>query len=161
MDDAYLLTNEIIFDSKPIAVPYNYRISYKISQLMLILSLCCARGGCSLAKLHMISIALNSDTAMQRLIVYAKGGVEGVPIIRFDPVVNRALMYAIAEGIVFQQKDGKLKPTKAGRIYVERIMKQDDLMNREKSFLSKISTKITEKKITEIMSNWRYLDASD
>ena len=30
--DNYLLTNEIIFESKPDAVPYNYRISYKIVQ---------------------------------------------------------------------------------------------------------------------------------
>ena len=30
--DNYLLTNKIIFEAKPDAVPYNYRISYKIAQ---------------------------------------------------------------------------------------------------------------------------------
>lgn len=39
--DKYLLTDEIIFDSKPDAVPYNYRISYKMSQIALIIGMCC------------------------------------------------------------------------------------------------------------------------
>ena len=50
--DNYLLTNEIIFDSKPDAVPYNYRISYKIAQICLIVAKSCSgRAGCSLVKL--------------------------------------------------------------------------------------------------------------
>ena len=34
-------------------------------------------------------------------------------------------------------------------------------MIHEKNFLSKISTKITEDLIKEIMSNWRYQDATN
>ena len=56
MKDEFLISDTIVFDAKPIAVPYNYRISYKISQLVLILSICSPRGGCSLIKLHMISL---------------------------------------------------------------------------------------------------------
>jgi len=37
MERADLLKNGIIFDAKPDAVPYNYRISYKVAQLCLIL----------------------------------------------------------------------------------------------------------------------------
>ena len=89
----YLLSNTIIFDSKPIAVPYNYRVSYKISQLALILSLCCSRGGCSLVKLHMISVALNSEVSMLQMERIADGILSELPVIRFDPAVNRALLF--------------------------------------------------------------------
>lgn len=51
---------DIVFDAKPDAVPYNYRISYKVSQLCLIMRICGWGGTCSLIKLHMISFALIS-----------------------------------------------------------------------------------------------------
>lgn len=59
---SYILTEEIIFDEKPEAVPYNYRASYKVAQLCLIIDLCCVREGCSLLKLHMISTALSTKS---------------------------------------------------------------------------------------------------
>ena len=66
--DNYLLTNEIIFESKPDAVPYNYRISYKIAQICMIISKSCnGRAGCSLVKLHIISNALNAQEYMKSL----------------------------------------------------------------------------------------------
>jgi hypothetical protein len=42
--DNYLLTDEIVFQSKPDAVPYNYRISYKIAQICIII--CKSSKGC-------------------------------------------------------------------------------------------------------------------
>lgn len=58
-DKNYIIADEIVFEAKPDAVPYNYRISYKIAQLCLIMEMC-SRGGCSLLKLHMISIGLST-----------------------------------------------------------------------------------------------------
>ena len=40
-------------------------------------------------------------------------------------------------------------------------MQEEDLMIREKRFLSEISTKITEGTIKEIMSNWRYQNVTN
>ena len=102
----YILSDEIVFNSKPIAVPYNYRISYKISQLMLILSICCSKGGCSLIKLHMISMAFNSNEAMEQLRNLSNGQLTEVPVIRFDPAVTRAALFAKSENLIVQQKDG-------------------------------------------------------
>ena len=152
----HLQSDVIIFNAKPIAVPYNYRISYKISQLMLILSLCCSKGGCSLIKLHMISTALNSDDSMYQLEEWTGGRLSEAPVISFDPAVNRALLYAISEKLILQQKDGKLKLDQLGKKYVGMIMDDPSLMIREKNYLSKISTKVTEVLIKEIMTNWRY-----
>lgn len=158
----YLLADTIIFDAKPIAVPYNYRISYKISQLILIIHLCCSsRSGCSLIKLHLISMALDSEASIEQLLNLADGNLTELPIVRFDPVVNRALLYAISEGIIMQQKDGKLKLSPIGKDYVLSIMQEEDLMTREKGLLSRISTKITEQLIKEVISNWRYQNVAN
>lgn len=157
----YILSDEIVFNSKPIAVPYNYRISYKISQLMLILSICCSKGGCSLIKLHMISMAFNSNEAMEQLRNLSNGQLTEVPVIRFDPAVTRAALFAKSENLIVQQKDGKLRLSSIGKNYVTSIMQEEDLMIREKRFLSEISTKITEGTIKEIMSNWRYQNVTN
>jgi len=53
-----LLKNGIIFDAKPDVVPYNYRISYKVSIICLLIYKCCGRMGCSLIKMHIIASAL-------------------------------------------------------------------------------------------------------
>lgn len=59
----------IIFNAKPDAVPYNYRTSYKVTQLCLIMRICGRGDVCSLIKLHMISFALISQDNMRKLIV--------------------------------------------------------------------------------------------
>ncbi len=160
-NDSFLLSDTIVFDSKPIAVPYNYRVSYKIAQLLLIISLCCSRGGCSLIKLHMISMSFNSDASMEQMERFSNGLLSEIPLVRFDPAVNRALLIAINEGLITQQQDGKVKLSPKGRLYVSKIMDEDDLMVREKKHLNAISSKITEKRIGEIMVNWRYQGAAD
>jgi hypothetical protein len=158
MEDKYLLTEEIIFDAKPNAVPYNYRISYKIAQLCLIIDMCSKRGGCSLIKLHLISTGLNTKEDMQKLIDFAYDQYLTYHVVRFDPVVNRAIRYSLAEELIIQQKDGKFRLTPKGKDFVKRINRIGDLMTKEKEFLSKLSDLLTEKKIRELMMAWRYHD---
>lgn len=161
MERDYLLADEILFDAKPTAVPYNYRISYKISQLLLILSMCCARGGCSLIKLNMISMAMCTPQEGTLLIEIVNGRITAPPVVRFDPAVNRAILYAITDSLICQQKDGKLKLTAKGKLLVNSIQSEPNLMYHEKNFLSRLSTKLTEEKIKMIMANWRYSHVTD
>ncbi len=156
----YLLTNEIIFDSKPDAVPYNYRISYKMAQLCLIIfKSCSGREGCSLVKLHIISNGLNTEKNMRELEDYVNERM-GFMLVRFDPAVNRALKYAIADDLVAQLKNGTFKLTKNGKEFIKRIEKEDILLE-EKSFLNKLRTRLTKEKIERLMSLWRYKNAED
>jgi hypothetical protein len=150
-----LLTNaDIVFNAKPDAVPYNYRISYKVSQLCLIMRICGWRNICSLVKIHMISFALISKTNMEKLISFA-GGDAYWPIVRFDPVVNRALTFAIAYGFVEQQKTGKFKLTDSGERLAEQIIAVKDLLVSEVENLSVLAKKLTENKIDVLIDMWR------
>lgn len=159
MNDKYLISDEIIFEAKPEAVPYNYRVSYKVGQLCLILSMCCGRGGCSIIKLHMISMALYTKEGMKNLREFCNNKISSFTIVRFDPSVNRALKYAMGDGLIFQQANGLFRLTEKGKAFANSIKKEKDIMISEKFFLGDLSNKLTEDKIKEIMTIWRYSDA--
>ena len=81
MVNQFPLQGDIIFDAKPDAVPYNYRISYKVSQLCLIMYICGWGTSCSLIKLHMISFALLSRKNMDNLLEFSDKTNESVVVI--------------------------------------------------------------------------------
>jgi len=156
MPDIPLLYGDIVFDAKPDAVPYNYRISYKVTQLCLTMRICgwgnvCS---CSLIKLQMIAFALLSRSNMRQLIEFASNtGI--APIVRFDPAVNRALSFSIAYKFIDQQKNGSYQLTERGKNLADQIIQINDLMVSEISDLNELSKKLTEKKINELVEMWR------
>lgn len=150
----------IVFNAKPDAVPYNYRISYKVAQLCLILRICGRGDVCSLIKLHMISFALISQDNMRILIDFVDGN-GSAPIVRFDPSVNRALTYAIGYGFVERQQNAKYKLTSRGRQLAEQIKAVGDLMIIEVNDLNSLSKKLTENKVEEIVNRWRLKNADN
>ena len=160
MDNTLLKYTDIKFDAKPDAVPYNYRISYKVSQICLILRICGWGDSCSLIKLHMISYALISRTNMSKLVEFTNG-TGSAPIVRFDPAVNKALTYAIAYGFIEQQQNAKFKLTAHGQKLAEQIKYVGDLMTVEVSDLSMLAKKLTENRINDIVDVWRANNAED
>lgn len=157
----FLLSDEIIFDSKPEAVPYNYRISYKLSQLCLIIANCCiGRSGCSLVKLHIISNALNTKEYSQLLEDYISEKSTYM-IIRFDPSVNRAIKFAVADNLICQIKNGSFRLTEKGKQLIKEINRDETLLVNEKQYLSGVSKKLTNEIIEKLMSAWRYKNAED
>jgi len=153
---------DIVFDAKPDAVPYNYRISYKVSQICFILAKSCrGKSGCLPIKLHMISFALCSKDAMNRLIHYAQYEFSAPPIIRFDPAVNRAVTFAIADNLIFQGKNGKYILTDKGWDLVSEIEQDTTIFISEKSELSLLAKKLTDNKIKQLSDIWRDTYAED
>jgi hypothetical protein len=160
MENNLMRYTDIVFDAKPDAVPYNYRISYKVTQLCLILRICGWGDSCSLIKLHMISFALISSANMKKLIEVAEG-TGFAPIVRFDPAVNRAITYAIAYGFIEQQQNAKYKLTNSGQRLADQIRIVGDLMAVEVSNLSLLAKKLTEAKIKEVVDIWRAQNVED
>lgn len=155
-----ILTNEIVFDSKPDAVPYNYRISYKIAQICLIISKSCnSRSGCSLVKLHIIASALNTKECMKDLEDFVNDKITFM-LVRFDPAINRAIKYAMADGLVIQLKNGMFKLSEKGKKLIKQIDKVE-VLEKEKQFLKELGTKLTNDKIESLMSLWRYKNAEN
>lgn len=152
---------EITFVNRPIQVPYNYRIVYKICKIVLIIGKTCKRGGCSTLKLHILSNAVSSNEALKELRKFLENTSNRVSIIRFDPALTRAINYALAENIIDIQANGKIKLTDIGRKIYDQILYDENIMIMEKDTLNNISDRLTEAKIEEIIANWRNSDAFD
>ncbi|NLD49849.1 MAG: hypothetical protein GX660_22120 [Clostridiaceae bacterium] len=147
---------EIRFSRKPMPVPYKYRISYKIAQIVLIIGICCRKGACSLIKVHMLSWALTSAKEMNSLARFLNSETaSSQPNLRLDPSVNRALIFGAAEKVFFQANNGKYGLTEQGERFFAEIMHDSDILTIEKIFLKSVANKLPEKKIDELISDWR------
>lgn len=145
------IDNDVKFDPKARPVPYNYRISYKVSQLCLILHICCARGGCTFPKLHLLAAALLSESELQKIIDVCNHDADYMlPIIRFDPAVSAALQFAIADGFISQSTNQTVRLTDKGKQFSRKIMEDTELMCTEKSILKGIGSKLTNQKVKAI-----------
>lgn len=141
--------------NRPIPVPYNYRIIYKIAQLVLIMGKCCGRCGCSLEKLHMISVALTSNNEVKKLLSFIDGTSKEYTLVRFDPAVNRALNFALAERILYKQSNGLLRLGDNGKKFFKEIMNDKELLWLEKNNLDKIGVALSEDMIKALKMDWR------
>lgn len=155
-DNFFENIKEIRFSKKAMPVPYKYRIRYKIALIALILGICCRKGACSLTKIHILSWALTSSKEMDKLTCFIHNeSATNQPTIRLDPSVNRALAFGVAEKVFFQTSNGKYALTKQGEKVFEEIMEDTEILAIEKIFLKSVSNKLPEKKIDEIIADWR------
>lgn len=148
--------------NRPTAVPYNYRILYKVIQLLLIISYCCApRKGCSIEKMHMISNAINDKDELDNLLSFIKEKNNNLIIVRFDPAINRAVGYALAEKLILRQANGLFKLSPIGKVCVNEINKNVNLFIREKNIMEGISFELTEERIKSLILDWRINNAEN
>jgi hypothetical protein len=145
---------------RPIAVPYNYRIMYKLAQIALIMSFCCGNKGCSMQKMQMISFGLSSKIELDKLLAFINGKLQ-YPIIRYDPSINRAILYALAEKLIFKQTNGLFRLTTKGKQFTQEVNQDNQIFIIEKISLREIGTKLTEDKIKGVIADWRTFDVQD
>ena len=156
-----LIKEGIVFDAKPDAIPFNYRISYKVSLICMIIKVCCGRRGCSLVKMHMIATAVSEREYEEKLKRYLQTQIPGTFVIRFEPSLNRALEYALADGFIAQQVNGTYKLIDRGKVLVKEIQNDDAIFRYEKKVLEEIQCDLTEEKIKSLMEGWRYQNAKN
>ncbi|WP_278475464.1 hypothetical protein [Turicibacter sanguinis] len=142
--------------NRKIPVPHSYRIMYKVTQILMIIKICCSpRKGCSIEKLQIISNAISSEKTFMDLKNFVEGNSTFIPI-RFDPSVNRAVSYAVSEELIVIQKNKLLKLTDKGKEYVESVNSDKNVYKYEKDKMSNIGYSLTEDEITQIISKWRF-----
>jgi hypothetical protein len=142
----------IQFKERPEPVPFNYRISYKVAQLCIILFMI-KKGGCSFEKLQMIASAISNEYAMMQVIDYINGKLPDYSIISFDPSVNYALLYARAEELIVFQANGKMKLSEKGKQFAREIF-DNEIMENEKNSLKKIIGDISDEAVAELVKRW-------
>jgi hypothetical protein len=155
-----IISNDIIFDCKADAVPFNYRISYKVSLICLVIGKCCGKKGCSEIKLQMINAAVCTKKSRIELFDLIAGSlITGMTLIRFDPAISRAINYALVDNLIYRQANGLLRLADRGNELVSKIYKDPELMIVEKDFFRELSNRLTEDIIESISHNWRVENA--
>ena len=159
MDNKFI-RNDIIFDSKADAVPFNYRISYKVSLICLIIGKCCGKKGCSATKLQMTNAAVSTSKSRKELFDLINGKLfSEVTLIRFDPAISRAINYALADSLICRQANGLFRLANKGKELVKNIYEDTELMTVEKDFFRELSNGLTEDIIESIAHTWRVENA--
>jgi len=146
------MDNIIRFTQKPISLPAEYRPMYQIAILALVLKYCCRGYTSSLQKLHLFSWCLSSKKNMAALKILIENNYETqIPHWTVDPVVNRALSLAIADGICEFSSNKKYKLTSIGMKLVNKIDMDCNLFGDEKIYLNHIGKSLTDDIIDKLI----------
>lgn len=139
------LDAEFIFGRRPVALPGDLRPTWRIGLLVLLLNQCCRQQRSSLTRLHVLNWAVRSEANYEDLIALING--ELLPdalIVRFDPAFNRAIDFAIGEGLVKRVDGARIELTNSGKDFAEDISKNSTIYIAEKKLLGTIRQKVSE-----------------
>ncbi len=149
-----LSANGIIFNKRPDSIPYKHRISYRVTLIVLIIKICSSRKECPLVKFHIINDAMENRELINNIKRCLKRNSSEFAI-RFDSSLNRAIEYAIADGLIIQQGNKTYKLSVTGRDFANRLLKDSEILRNEKERLEKINTELDEKTLNSILNRWR------
>jgi len=139
----------LTFRSRPQPLSATLRPLYRISLLMLVLRLNCLRGNASLLKLQFFNWMMKSEHLRDHISRQARTqSVFTLGVIHMDPMVNLALKYAFAEGLVAVASNSKYELTAKGTQFIEAILADSDgPLSAEREFLEHLGHRISEVKL--------------
>lgn len=155
-----LYAEKITFSKKPISIPPEYRPSYTIGLIVLILKICCQGSKSSLLKLHLINWALKSNENKDSLKKFILSNyTESSKTWGIEPSLNRALNYSVHEGVC-SIINGKYQLQEKGEVFYSKIVENPEYLNEEIDFLKFLGKrKITDNRIDSIYKKWKNQNA--
>lgn len=143
------------FTKRPISVPADYRPSYKIAQICLILKYACIGSKSGLLKLHLFSWAFKRTENCNELLEYVESNFQSdFSVWSIEPTLNRALHIATAEKYCSYSK-GTYKLDEKGLLFCDKIEADEEILFEEISLLKKIGKKkITDTRLKELANQW-------
>lgn len=147
------LLSGLKFLRKPSPVLVEHRPIYKISQVLLVLSISSRGGRSRLARLHLFNWALKMEKRCHQLKLASSDGNLRITAWGFDPTLAIAVRYAIAEELICEVAGG-YKITEKGELIVREILKDDSLLADEIAMLKDIGKGITEAMVDNVAKGW-------
>lgn len=145
------LDAEFIFRRRPVALPGDLRPTWRIGLLVLLLNQCCRQQRSSLTRLHVLNWAVRSEVNHEDLIALIEGRLSpDALIVRFDPAFNRAIDFAIGEGLVKRVDGSRIELTDSGKNFAEEISKDSKVYITEKKLAGTIRQKASESLVDNI-----------
>jgi hypothetical protein len=120
------LIKEASFTERPRAIPANLRPVYRLCIIMLILKCNCRANTGSILQMQFFNWILKSPVLRDHVLRQGDATkVFSLGLIHLDPMVNLALRYGIAEGLIEVTNQSKFKLTDLGDRFVETIRSDD------------------------------------
>ena len=135
-------------------LPADMRPIWRVSMITLLLRLFGRGNKASEQKLHFLLSIVRDKNKWEQVKKVIHGNELPLDlIIRFDPNVNRALLFAQAEGLTERLSSGSIQLTEKGIDYSKCIIKDSELFEDEKEFLKKFNKNdFTESRINSIIN---------
>lgn len=144
-----------LFQRRPLSLPEDLRPSWRIALLVLLMHGCCRGSKSSRARLHVLSWSVRSADSLQNLLSATTGELNPRSlIVRVDPFLDRAIDFAVGEGLIERIGGKGLNLTSSGKNYASAIEEAAEIFVLEKSFIQAIGHKVTEDLVAK-MFGWK------
>ncbi|MCL9662552.1 hypothetical protein L2089_17830 [Paenibacillus hunanensis] len=151
MDLPYEHAQKITFTRRKVPVSPEYRPLTKIAQIVLVLAMASRGNSANLLKFQLLNWAFKSKERDKVLLMLIQDPLITPPLINMDPSVNRALQFATADKLIsFSESTGKFTLSAKGLDFAKAINKEADILIEEKTLLTKIGLKVTDKVISTL-----------
>jgi hypothetical protein len=144
-----------VFRSRPSPIPGDLRINWKLANILLMLGLSRGRRA-SLAKLHILNGGIQYprfQAALKSMIT--NNLLLSSWLVRVEPAFGRAINFALGEGLItgeeISQRAG-FRLTARGQRAFEAIVKEEDALFAEKTFLANVCMPLTESLVTKLLN---------
>lgn len=139
------------FHRRPSPLPADLRPDWRVSLLTLILNKCWGNRA-SLKQLHVLSWAMRSPITRSAFLGFLKGSKQpDLPVVRFEPSLDRALNFAVGEKLVDTADGITFALTAKGQSLADRILRTEDWFHPEKQLLAQVPGKLTQRQIEGIL----------
>lgn len=144
-----------LFQRRPLSLPEDLRPSWRIGLLVLLLSGCCRGGKSSRSRLHVLSWSVRNQESLRDLLAAISGDLNPRSlIVRVDPFLDRALDFAVGEGLIEHLGGKALALSATGKKFASEIKGDAQIFVVEKTFIEAIQQRVTEDLVTK-MFGWK------
>ena len=152
-----LLDGPYELSERPEPLPGDLRLAWGIAVLIVILGRSRAKRS-SLQKLHFLAHAVRTQQTRDDALQVFDGTMRPADIVvRVEPWVDRAIAFSEGAGLVERDQGKSLLLRKPGIELFAEIIRNDDLLIHEKSFINSIAGRATEAAIDKVMRMERLL----
>lgn len=139
------------FNRRPISIPGDLRPIWRIGLLTILMTQCCRQQRSSLTRLHVLSWAIRSKENYEDMLDLISGDLSPDSlIVRFDPAVNRAIDFAIGEGVMARVDGSRIELTALGKQFAQEIFDDINVYATEKLLAASLKQKVSETLVDSI-----------
>lgn len=152
------LTTPISFQPRPSPLAPELRTTWRLVQLLYLLSACCRGGKSSLRRLHVLNWGARTERNRFALVRALQGRVQPhLLLVRVEPSLNRALDFAAGEELVTVPAGARVEITDRGRAVVNDALALEDCLIAERAFVREVGHRVTEQWVKDALVSGGFL----